>query len=309
MKNKQTASVNIPASVKDRLYFIARTNNVEFNSVMRQYFQERFLFRLSKSKYSEHFILKGALLFLAYDISRNRPTQDIDFLGKKISSDMTEIEQIIKEIANIDFADGVFFLKDTIKTERIKEDSDYKGVRVHLHCTLGTIKNVLQIDIAFGDKIVYGPNKIEFPIILDFEPPIIQVYSIVSAIAEKFEAIVSLGLSSSRMKDYYDILFFASHHSFISEEIAEAIRTTFKNRETEISDYKYIFNNKFKANADLQQMWEAFIGKRKLGEESEFSEVVSKIEVFLLQCLVKPNEKMIWNYTSFNWEKTSCLNT
>ncbi|CAG1770643.1 hypothetical protein BAC3_01222 [uncultured bacterium] len=76
-KRKDTG--NIAASVKARLTDIARNNNTDLNAVMRQYFQERFLYRLSRSVYAEHFILKGALLFLAYDINRNRLTKDIDF--------------------------------------------------------------------------------------------------------------------------------------------------------------------------------------------------------------------------------------
>ena len=302
MKNRRKNPLNIAASVKDRLLEIARRNNVEFNFVLRQYFQERFLYRLSKSQYAEHFILKGALLFLAYDISRNRPTKDIDFLGTQISNDITEIEQIIKEIARIDYEDGVIFSMDNIKIERIKEDADYEGIRIHIRCSLGTIKNTLQLDIGFGDKIVCGPNKLEFPVILDFEPPRLQVYSIESAIAEKFEAIVSLGLASSRMKDFYDLLFFASQHSFKLEDLTKALSTTFKNRETSISASKYIFSDDFKQNAEMLQMWNAFLEKRKLSSETNFSEVVSKIEIFLLPCIENKIKKSTWNYATFSWE-------
>ncbi|MDP4116147.1 MAG: nucleotidyl transferase AbiEii/AbiGii toxin family protein [Bacteroidota bacterium] len=296
---------NIPASVKERLLSIAHTNHVEFNFVLRQYFQERFLFRLSQSNYAGNFVLKGALLLLAYDITRSRPTRDIDFLGIKISNDMPEIEMMIREIASIQYEDGVSYLKDTIKIERIKEDAEYEGIRVSMQCLLGSVKGNLQIDIGFGDKIVYGPNKVEFPVLLDYESPKLQVYSLESAIAEKFEAIVSLGLSSSRMKDYYDILFLAYHHSFKSIELAEALAATFKNRGTELYDYKYVFNANFRKDTDLQQMWIAFLEKRKIESERNFSKVVVKLELFLLPCLEKQNTTLVWNSKSFSWENVS----
>jgi len=301
MKNK-IITTNISASVKDRLYSAANANNVDFNFLLRQYFQERFLFRLSKSMYVNNFILKGALLFLAHDISRHRPTKDVDFLGTNINNDITEIEQIIKEIAAIDFPDGVVFAPDSIKTEIIKEHADYQGVRVRLKCSLGTVRSVIQLDIGFGDKLVCGPNKIEFPIILDFDPPVIQVYSIVSAIAEKFQAIVSLGLASSRMKDYSDILYFASTRSFKSEELSEAIKTTFNHRKTELENYKYIFNDEYKNNHDLNRMWKAFIAKHNMSTDIDFPDVINKIECFLLKCIDKHDQNMVWNYRSFIWE-------
>lgn len=76
--------INISASVKERLRNISNQTQKEFQSVLRQYIQERFLFRLSKSKYSNNLILKGALLFIAHNMSRNRPTKDIDFLGTSV---------------------------------------------------------------------------------------------------------------------------------------------------------------------------------------------------------------------------------
>lgn len=100
---------NIAASVKERLRNISTQTGKEFQSVLRQYMQERFLFRLSKSIYSNNLILKGALLFIAHDISRSRPTKDIDFLGSSVSNDKDEIAEIIKEILKVVCEDGLRF--------------------------------------------------------------------------------------------------------------------------------------------------------------------------------------------------------
>ena len=100
---------NMAASVKERLLNIARENNQDFNLVFRQYVQERFLYRVANSLYSNNFILKGALLFLAFDISKLRPTRDIDFEGDSISNDVKDLVKIFKEILQVKVDDGIIF--------------------------------------------------------------------------------------------------------------------------------------------------------------------------------------------------------
>jgi len=90
--------INIAVSVKEKLINYSRKNSLEFNSVLLQYIQERFLFRISKSIYSDNFVLKGALLFLAHDISRLRPTKDIDLLGSSIPNKTDSLKEIFREM-------------------------------------------------------------------------------------------------------------------------------------------------------------------------------------------------------------------
>lgn len=300
-KRKDTG--NIAASVKARLTDIARNNNTDLNAVMRQYFQERFLYRLSRSVYAEHFILKGALLFLAYDINRNRLTKDIDFLGVHVDNDTAVLRQIFGEIAAIDYPDGTSFDADTMKAEVITAQSEYEGVRLQMQCHLGTMKSWIQLDVGFGDRIVAGPNTVNYPVLLDFDSPVLYVYSVESAIAEKFEAIVSLSYASSRMKDYYDILYFASNHSCKSEILSQALSVTFQQRGTTLDDYHNIFSPEFRRNTELQVMWSAFINKRGLSANDNFSHTLEKIETFLIGCLTDKTPGLIWNPRSFQWEK------
>jgi hypothetical protein len=167
---------NLAASIRARLLTIAKEGNRDYNSVLLQYFQERFLFRLSKSPYRSQFILKGALLFIVYRMPRVRPTRDIDFLGEAIGNDPEEIRGALKRIVDIRVDDGVTFRSDMISVERIKEEPDYEGVRAKIEVELGGARNVLQLDIGFGDRIIGRPVEIEFPVLLDFHAPRIQVY-------------------------------------------------------------------------------------------------------------------------------------
>lgn len=300
MKEKKEIK-NIAASVKERLRNISILSGKEFQSVVRQYVQERFLYRLSKSIYSDNFILKGALLFIAHDISRNRPTRDIDFLGSTISNEIDDIVKVIKEILKIEYEDGLRFDSDSIEAENIDDDDDYQGVRVKFYTYLENLRERVQLDMGYGDIITVGPMDIEFPTLLDFPAPKIKVYSIETAIAEKFEAILSLQLQTSRMKDFYDVLFFAEKYKFKKDILFGALSTTFNNRSTDLAMRKKIFEDHFKNNERFQNLWKVFIGRNKLDNNKTFSEVVSKIQ-FFIEPIFDNKTKNNWNPKKWEWE-------
>ncbi len=287
------------ASVKQKLLNIARQNNQDFNLIIRQYFQERFLFRLSQSVYSKKFILKGALLFIAHDINRNRPTKDIDFLGKNLRNETESIKAILNEIIKITVDDGVSF-DQNIEVSEIMEENNYKGIRAIILGTLATNKHNLQIDIGFSDSIV-NAVEIDFPTLLDNESPKLTAYSLDSAVSEKFEAIVSLNYLSSRMKDFFDLLFFAEKKRFKSSELKESIIRTFKNRDTKLERKNVVFSEKFKKDSGKEKMWNAYINRQKLDNDLNFNEVVNKISGFI-KPLFELQEEKTWNPDNWKWE-------
>ena len=232
---------NIGASVRARLLTIAKQTHRDFNAVLVQYFQERFLYRLSISPYNAAFVLKGAVLLLAHRMSRLRPTKDIDFLGRGLSNDPTDIKTTVEEIIAHSSEDGVEFDSKSVQVERITEDADYNGVRVKLNAELSGARNILQLHMGFWDQVVPGSIQMEFPVLLAMPAPNIFVYSKESSIAEKFQALVKLGVFSSRMKDIYDILFHAENDSFTLGVLREAIVTTFARRGSLLDDRSAIF--------------------------------------------------------------------
>jgi len=304
MKNKQIKDMG--ASVRARLLDMAKKTGRDFDAVLVRYFQERFLYRLSRSPYERHFILKGALLFLVYEMPFFRPTKDIDFLGSATSNDMGNIKSMIREIAGLHLPDGVIFYPDSVKAERIKEDADYEGVRVKLEATLSGARKTLQLDIGFGDIVVPGPVEMEFPVLLEGLPvPSLMVYSKESAVAEKFEALVKLNFLTSRMKDVYDILFLALHESFSLATMSEAILATFRRRLTPLGDRKVIFGGEFKNQKEKQEQWSAFLKRNRLESDEAFSATVEKIELFLdPACGLDAPRKddQIWNSETWKWE-------
>ena len=297
-KKKKT---NIAASVKEKLINYSRKNSLEVNSVLIQYIQERFLFRISKSIYSDNFILKGALLFLAHDISRLRPTKDIDLLGDSIPNKTDSLKAIFREIASINFEDGLIFDPGSVSAEEIVEQDEYHGIRIKLAAKLGTVRQQIQIDIGFGDVIYPGSLAMDYPTLLDFEAPHLKVYSLESAVAEKFEAIVSLGIVTSRMKDFYDIHFFASEKEFDLITLHNALIETFNNRKTSIEKRHFIFEDKFKNDENLESLWTAYIKKRSLKLDLNFSETLSKIQIFIEPACREITQSENWDYKIWEW--------
>lgn len=297
---------NIAASVRDRLLKIARASGRDFDAVLLQYLQERFLYRLGQSPYRRHLILKGALLFLAYDMSLLRPTRDIDFLGVSTPNDLEDVRNLIAAVAGLDFSDGAVFLPETIRVERITEDADYAGIRVRLEARLTAARKVLQLDIGFGDVVVAGPVAIDFPVLLeDQAPPHLLVYSRESAIAEKFEALVSLSLLTSRMKDIYDILHLAERERFSWATLREAIMTTFARRATPLDDRRVIFSPRFTANPDKTTQWQAFLRRNRMTTDLTLPQAMARLETFIEPvCTERPNAAM-WNPTVWRWEEGS----
>lgn len=285
---------NIAASVRARLINIAGEAKRDYNAILRLYFQERFLYRLSVSNFKTGFILKGALLLMVTNVSKSRPTKDIDFLSKNNFEEIGECISAVREIGSIEFNDGVKFITDKISAERIQQKENNVGFRIHLPANMDTIKSYLSIDFGFGDKIVDGPSEIDFPTLLDFPVPRIMVYSMESAAAEKFEAIVNLNFTTSRMKDFYDLLFIAESNPFNADVLRKAITITFKHRGTNIEERRIIFDNSFKENAQKQVQWSSFLNLNKLTSETHFSKVLELIAEFI--------EPIFDDKTPNNWD-------
>ena len=263
---------NIAASVKARLQNKARESDKPYNDMLRLYAMERFLYRLSKSDYSEKFVLKGALLFMVWkpDYER-RTTMDIDLLGFTENS-MDNLTAIFKAICETDVdEDGIEFNSENIRAERIKEDADYEGVRILTAGFLERSRVPIQIDIGFGDTLVPGAIPATVPTLLDFPAPELRCYHQLTVIAEKFQAMVKLGELNSRMKDFYDIWNIIQHEEIDGEELQKACIATFEHRETPFDLNAQIFDEAFSLSPEKQTQWSAFLRKQGLEDTAPAS--------------------------------------
>lgn len=253
---------NIAASVRQRLLIKARETGRPFSELLQYFAMERFLYRLSKSRFADHFVLKGALMLTVWEAPLTRPTMDIDLLGL-IENNIENITKATREICQQDVdPDGLVFDMGNINAERIAEDADDEGIRIRFRGSLDTARFVIQLDIGFGDIVIPSPETTNYPILLDFPAPRIRGYSRESTIAEKFEAMVKLGILNSRMKDFFDIWLMLRQYDFEGPILAEAISKTFSTRGTSIQSEPIALTNSFAEDIEKATQWRGFIRKK-----------------------------------------------
>ena len=273
---------NIAASVRQRLLMKARETRRPFSELLQYFAMERFLYRLSKSRYADNFVLKGALMLTVWKAPLTRPTMDIDLLGR-IGNSIGTILELTREICRQGVEpDGIDFDIATVEAERIAEDAVYEGIRVRFRGSLDTARIVIQLDIGFGDTVIPSPEPASYPTLLDMPAPHIRGYSRESTIAEKFEAMVKLGILNSRMKDFYDIWLILSHFDFEGPILAEAILKTFSTRGTNIQSDPIALTNSFAEDTAKAAQWRGFLRKNRLKNVPQnLVEVVTAIAAFL----------------------------
>jgi len=270
--------------VFQRLLDRAKNRGEDFNFVLLRYGVERLLYRLSVSPHAGEFILKGASLFLVWKGQTYRVTKDTDLLGFG-SADTDRIFAVFKEICWIPCEeDGMIFLSETIRAIPIREEQEYNGIRVTLTAMLHQARIPLQVDIGFGDVVTPAPERIEFPTLLDAPAPQLRAYSRYTMVAEKFEAIVRLGMANSRMKDFYDVWLLSRLFEFEGRTLCEAVRNTFSRRATTLPNgLPTAFMEEFRQDPQKQTQWQSFVRKAKpepVGDS--FDTVIDDVVAFLM---------------------------
>jgi predicted nucleotidyltransferase component of viral defense system len=292
-------------SIKSRLKNLAITEKKQFDYLLMLYFIERILYRISVSKYRDVFVLKGGLLLYTILDDKARVTKDIDLLARELASTLDGLQEIFKEVCSIEADDAVRFDIKTIRAERIKEDADYEGVRIKVTAFLDKSKKTLQFDIGFGDVIVPKAIEMEYPSLLAMDTPKIKAYSMESVIAEKFEAMLYLAETNSRMKDFYDVCVLSKTFCFDGRVLYEAISLTLQRRGTPLSKTPTVFSESFRELKDKQTQWNAFIRRIETQIDAGFDDVVLLVKVFLLpiyECIL--NEKEFfgqWDNNVLGW--------
>jgi predicted nucleotidyltransferase component of viral defense system len=275
---------NLAASVRQRLMNLGRARNEDFQFVLTRYALERLLYRLSRSAHRDVFVLKGAMLFQLWGDHPHRPTRDLDLLGTGDNS-VPRCERIFREVCALAVEDdGLLFNATSVRGDTIKEDQEYEGLRLNLDCRLENARIRLQIDIGFGDVVTPAATEVTYPVLLDFPAPVLPAYSRESVVAEKFQAMVMLGIANSRMKDFYDLWVLAREFAFAGPLLSQAIRATFARRRTAVPAMVPVaLSSEFVQDRAKQTQWRAFVAKSKLDTGGVgLEEVVDVLRSFLM---------------------------
>jgi hypothetical protein len=285
---------NLPASIRQKLLDLARARNDDFGLMLVKYGLERLLYRLSRSEYRDVFVLKGALLFELWTRDSYRPTRDADFLARGDNSPERFVH-IFRQLAAMEVEpDGLEFDADSMKAERITEDADYEGIRVTFTAHLDRARIPIQIDIGFGDTVTPPPAESDYPTMLGSPSPRLLIYPKETVVAEKFEAMVTLGIANSRMKDFYDLGVLSGKLAFDGKTLSEAIGKTFRNRETGLpaSGMPLAFTPEFYDDRSKNRQWTAFCTKNAHVANMEFKTLIAALTNFLVPVAAATREEI-----------------
>lgn len=267
-------------SIKGKIRSLAEKKNLKSQEVLQIYFFERFLERLSKSKYKNNFVIKGGFLISSLIGIENRTTMDMDTTIKGIALKEEKIKDIVEEIININVEDGIRFeIKDI---SYIREEDEYENFRISLIANVGKTKNPMKLDLTTGDAIT--PREIEYtyPCIFSKENIKIMAYPLETILAEKYETIIRRNIATTRMRDFYDLytLYKLKKDEINYEILKEAVERTLNKRESwEImQDYEEIIED-IKEDSYLRSLWEVYLGENKYIGDLSFDKVVDVVRI------------------------------
>lgn len=275
---------NIAASIRQKILNLANKTGDDPNVLWSRYAIERLLYRLSVSEFSGEFVLKGAVLFMVWSNEPHRPTMDLDLLGHGEDSN-ERMADIFRRICRMNIeSDGLTFDEKSIRVRPIREETEYQGRRVNLLAYLGKARIPVQVDIGFGDVVTPKAEVIEYPTLLELPAPRIRACPQPTVIAEKFHAMVMLGIANSRMKDFYDLHTLASRFAFDGPILVKAVKATFQRRKTAVpSRIPMALTEEFGRDHMKNIQWNAFIRKNGIGQKAPgFLEMLSLLREFLI---------------------------
>ena len=272
---------NSAASIRARLLNVAKAQGVDFNQVLVRFALERILYRLTQSPHADRFLLKGALLFTLWYDMPHRATRDADLLGFG-ASDLESVAQVFREIAAVAVDDGIVFDPASVSIEEIRKEAGYGGVRVAIAGELAKARCKTQIDVGFGDAVTPAPVDSIYPVLLgDMPAPRLRAYPTYTVVAEKLHAIALLGMTNSRVKDYFDLSVLLQRETFDADLLAQAIKATFERRGMAVpAELPVGLTDEFAHDSSRQALWQAFVRKNELDPEP-LATVVARLRMAL----------------------------
>lgn len=261
-----------PAQIKGRIKNVAKQNGSDPITLLRIYMMERFLERITYSKYKDDFIVKGGILVTSMIGISMRSTMDIDTTIRNFDLTKEETTRIINEIKDISLDDHIEFILNDVSD--IMDNMEYPGIRIHMNSKLENLIVPIKIDISTGDVITPREVRYEYPLLLEDKSIQLWSYNLETILAEKIQTILSRGLLNTRMRDFYDIttLFNRYKDSINYNDLSLAFDKTCRKRETLslLEQYEEILCS-ISEDSTLQNLWKNYCRKYKYASHIEFS--------------------------------------
>lgn len=274
--------MNTSKQLKDLINNKAKKYNLSPQILLTRFFMERFLERISLSKYKNNFILKGGILISSMVGVDFRMTKDMDLTIKNIPLNEVFIKNALIEITNIEIDDGTTF--KLLDLQSIREEFEYSGFRARFSCVLDKTQNIIQLDITTGDVITPSEVKYSYELLIEKRKINITCYPIETILAEKVESILSKNITTTRMKDFYDCYMLGKLYidEINREDLIKAIKNTARTRKTE-----FIFDNIQKTinlienDESLKFLWTAYSSQFDYAKKIKFESLIEEIKKLL----------------------------
>ncbi len=245
--------------LKDLIKNLAHKNSADSQILLRSYITERFLERLSDSKYKNNFIIKGGMLISAMVGIKNRSTMDLDASIKGFSLNTDELKSVVENICSINLDDGVTF--EIKSLAEIMDEADYPGIRISMNGFYDGIRTPVKLDISTGDVIT--PNEIVFSYQLMFENRKINLwsYNIETVLAEKLESMIARTITNTRMRDFYDVYLLTKIYSEVIDykilNLALKATSTKRNTITLMDNAEKVFDELL-TDSGIINLWQRY---------------------------------------------------
>lgn len=269
--------------LKDLIRNLSKEKSADAQLLMRNYMMERFLERVSLSKYHDKLILKGGMLIAAMVGMESRSTMDLDATAKGADVNVENVESLISEIIEVPVDDGVAFKVESVSY--IMDEAEYPGVRVHMTSFFDGVVTPLKIDISTGDVITPEEMQYSFKLMLEDRSIDILVYNLETVLAEKLETIIRRTTTNTRMRDFYDL--YILKHSYkdelSSKILHDALKSTSYRRGSEqyLNQANEVFDE-VENNLAMQKLWEAYRKKFFYAADLEWTMIMKEIRELYL---------------------------
>jgi hypothetical protein len=254
----------------------------DMQRLLNRYATERFLYRLGQSRFENLFVLKGAMLLAIYLPDAFLTTQEVEFL---LSGAFTQerLKQTLREVCAIKHEDGLTFPRAGISVQAGGSDREAPGCSAVIPARLGASNCNIHLEIRFGEAVTPSAQRITFPSLLDLPRPELRAYTLETVVAEKFQAIVHLGMSNTRLKDYHDLAEIARYNRFDGELLRRAMIAAFERRRTPIPiETPLGLGSLFFGSKQRQTDWRAFLKRHGLSKRLALEDVCRYIEVLVM---------------------------
>jgi predicted nucleotidyltransferase component of viral defense system len=267
-------------SLKAKINNFAKSKQISAQAALQTYMFERFLERVSISKYKNNFILKGGLLISSILGISLRATMDLDATLKGINFTQVEIENVFEAICQIPLDDGISFKISSVAT--IRGNDIYGGFRISANAVYDRVAVPLKFDFSTGDAITPRAVKSDYKLLLEARTIKILNYNVETILAEKLETVLSRSTLNTRPRDFYDIYMLSKLKSADIDYklLASAFKNTAEHRSSIVLkadiDIAGIIKNIY-ASKELKKQWDKYAGQFAYAKDISFDEVCGKV--------------------------------